>query len=76
MIMLQEYYEECEKREKEGLPPIPLKAQEVQEIANAFENGSGNIELLNLIENKVSPGVDEAAYVKASWLTNHSTEIN
>ena len=72
--MLQEYYEECEKREKEGLPPIPLKAQEVQEIANAFENGSGNIELLNLIENEVSPGVDEAAYVKAAFLKDLASE--
>ena len=74
LIMLQEYYEECEKREKEGLPPIPLKAQEVQEIANAFENGSGNIELLNLIENEVSPGVDEAAYVKAAFLKDLASE--
>ena len=72
--MLQKYYEECEKREKEGLPPIPLKAQEVQEIANAFENGSGNIELLNLIENEVSPGVDEAAYVKAAFLKDLASE--
>ena len=49
MIMLQKYYEERDKRKKEGLPPIPLKAQEVQEIANAFENGSEDSELLGLI---------------------------
>ena len=37
-------------------------------IDNAFENSSGSSELLNLIENEVSPGVDEAAYVKAAFL--------
>ena len=68
MIMLQGYYDEGKKREKDGLPPLPLTAQEVQEIANAFENSSGSSELLNLIENEVSPGVDEAAYVKAAFL--------
>ena len=68
--MLQGYYDESKKREKDGLPPLPLTAQEVQEIANAFESSSGNVELLNLIENEVSPGVDEAAYVKATWLSS------
>ena len=74
MIMLQKYYEERDKRKKEGLPPIPLKAQEVQEIANAFENGSEDSELLGLIENQVSPGVDEAAYVKAAFLKDLALE--
>ncbi len=74
MIMLQRYYEECSKRKKEGLPPVPLKAQEVQEIANAFENGSDDSELLVLIENQVSPGVDEAAYVKAAFLKDLALE--
>ena len=45
MIMLQGYYDEGKKREKDGLPPLPLTAQEVQEIANAFESSSGNVEL-------------------------------
>ena len=72
--MLQGYYEESKKREKDGLPPLPLTAQEVQEIANAFESSSGNVELLNLIENEVSPGVDEAAYVKAAFLKDLALE--
>ena len=74
MIMLQGYYDESKKREKDGLPPLPLTAQEVQEIANAFESSSGNVELLNLIENEVSPGVDEAAYVKAAFLKDLALE--
>ena len=72
--MLQGYYDESKKREKDGLPPLPLTAQEVQEIANAFESSSGNVELLNLIENEVSPGVDEAAYVKAAFLKDLALE--
>ena len=46
MIMLQGYYDEREKRKKDGLPSVPLSAQEVQEIANAFESSSGNACLL------------------------------
>ena len=72
--MLQGYYDESKKRDKDGLPPLPLTAQEVQEIANAFESSSGNVELLNLIENEVSPGVDEAAYVKAAFLKDLALE--
>ena len=74
MIMLQGYYDEREKRKKDGLPSIPLSAQEVQEIANAFENSSGNAELLNLIENEVSPGVDEAAYVCLLYTSDAADE--
>ena len=72
--MLEGYYKDKAEREKEGLPPLPLSAEQVQSIAEAFENGNGNEELLSLLENEVPPGVDEAAYVKAAFLKDIALE--
>ena len=65
--MLKEYYKDREKRRELGLPPLPLKAEQVQAIADIFEKGEGSDELLMLLENEVPPGVDEAANVKAAF---------
>ena len=70
--MLKEYYKDREKRRELGLPPLPLKAEQVQAIANMFESGEGSNELLTLLENEVPPGVDEAADVKAAFLKDLS----
>ena len=72
--MLEGYYKEKENRREEGLPPLPLNAEQVQSIADIFEKGQGNQELLNLLENEVPPGVDEAAYVKAAFLKDLALE--
>ena len=56
--MLEGYYKEKIAREEQGLPPLPLNAEQVQEIANVFEQGKGSNDLLNLLENEVPPGVD------------------
>ena len=72
--MLEGYNKEKENRRKEGLPPLPLNAEQVQSIADIFEKGQGNQELLNLLENEVPPGVDEAAYVKAAFLKDLALE--
>ena len=72
--MLEGYYKEKIAREEQGLPPLPLNAEQVQEIANVFEQGKGSNDLLNLLENEVPPGVDEAAYVKAAFLKDIATE--
>ena len=72
--MLEGYYKEKIAREEQGLPPLPLNAEQVQEIANVFEQGKGSNDLLDLLENEVPPGVDEAAYVKAAFLKDIATE--
>ena len=59
--MLEEYYKEKEKRREQGLPALPLNAEQVQAIADLFESGEGSDELLILLENEVPPGVHEAA---------------
>ena len=72
--MLEGYYKEKKNRREEGLPPLPLNAEQVQSIADLFEKGQGSQELLDLLENQVPPGVDEAAYVKAAFLKDLALE--
>ena len=72
--MLEGYYKEKEKRSEQGLPSLPVNAEQVQAIADLFESGKGSDELLILLENEVPPGVDEAAYVKAAFLKDIALE--
>ncbi len=68
--MLDSYHSHVEDRAKEGIPPKPLSATqtaELVELLKAPESGTED-ELLDLISNRVPAGVDEAAYVKASFL--------
>ena len=39
--MLEGYYKEKENRREDGLPPLPLNAEQVQSIADLFEKGQG-----------------------------------
>ena len=60
--MLKEYYKDREKRRELGLPPLPLKAEQVQAVADMFESGEGSDELLTLLENEIPPLLDRADY--------------
>jgi aconitate hydratase 2/2-methylisocitrate dehydratase len=55
---------------KIGLPPLPLTPPEIEEVCMNLEKpGPGQAGLLlGLLENRVSPGVDPSAKVKAEWL--------
>jgi len=69
--MLDSYLEKAGEREKAALPPLPLTAEDVEEICRFLENpGSEETKFFRwLLENRVPPGVDPAAKVKAEWLT-------
>lgn len=68
--MLQAYVEHVAERAAIGVPPLPLSAKQTAELielikaAPASEDGF----LLDLLTNRVPPGVDDAAKVKASFL--------
>jgi len=68
--MLEAYLKHVEERKKLGIPPLPLSKEEAIEVCEALKRGAGEQEefLLNLLEHRVSPGVDEAAKVKADFL--------
>ncbi len=69
--MLEAYREHVEERSAEGVPPKPLDAQQTAELVELLKNPPAGEEetLLDLITNRVPPGVDEAAYVKAGFLS-------
>ncbi len=69
--MLADYRRHLEERTAEGIPPKPLTPEWTQEVVEALKSPpSGEEEFLrDLISNRVPPGVDEAAYIKAGFLT-------
>eukprot|EP00586_Coscinodiscus_wailesii_P003091 CAMPEP_0172490916 /NCGR_PEP_ID=MMETSP1066-20121228/21538_1 /TAXON_ID=671091 /ORGANISM="Coscinodiscus wailesii, Strain CCMP2513" /LENGTH=910 /DNA_ID=CAMNT_0013259649 /DNA_START=50 /DNA_END=2782 /DNA_ORIENTATION=- len=53
-----------------GVAPLPLSAAQVSDLLKELKNDSAESEkLVELLSERVPPGVDEAAYVKASYLT-------
>ena len=68
--MLETYFAKAEERKTKGVPPLPLTPAEVEEVCRGLENSTGDQAALfrGLLENRVSPGVDPAAEVKARWL--------
>ena len=69
--MLESYRKHVAERAAEGVPPQPLLAEQVAglvELLKAPPAGEEDV-LLDLITNRVPPGVDEAAYVKAGFLS-------
>jgi aconitate hydratase 2/2-methylisocitrate dehydratase len=64
------YQAHVEERAKEGVPPLALDKEQTEEVIELLKNppaGKEN-ELLELITNRVNPGVDPAAQVKAEFL--------
>ena len=70
--MLEEYRKHIEERANEGLPPLPLSADQVAALVELLKNPPAGEEksLVELLTHRVPPGVDEAAYVKAAFLAD------
>jgi aconitate hydratase 2 / 2-methylisocitrate dehydratase len=68
--MLDSYFEMEKERAKAGLPPLALTPAEVEEVCKGLETAEGEkgASLRGLLENRVAPGVDPSAKVKAEWL--------
>ncbi|AMD01079.1 bifunctional aconitate hydratase 2/2-methylisocitrate dehydratase [Halomonas chromatireducens] len=69
--MLEAYRQHVEERAAEGVPPKPLNAEQVAALVELLKSPPAGEEefVLDLLTNRVPPGVDEAAYVKAGFLT-------
>lgn len=69
--MLEAYREHVAEREALGIPPKPLNAEQTAALVDLLKNPPAGEEdtLVYLLENRIPPGVDEAAYVKAAFLT-------
>lgn len=68
MSFFEEYQEQVKQRAKQNVPPLPLTKEQVSEVIALLKKGERQEELVELISNRVSPGVDEAAKVKAAFL--------
>jgi len=69
--MLQAYREHAAERAALGIPPLPLDAKQTAELIELIKNPPQGEEafLLDLLTHRVPPGVDDAAKVKASFLS-------
>ena len=69
--MLQAYREHAAERAAMGIPPLPLDAKQTAELIELIKNPPQGEEafLLDLLTHRVPPGVDDAAKVKASFLS-------
>ena len=69
--MLEAYRQHVEERATQGIPPKPLSPEQVADLVELLKNPPAGEEatLLELISDRVPPGVDEAAYVKAGFLS-------
>ncbi|MFI3247191.1 MAG: aconitate hydratase B, partial [Ferrimonas sp.] len=68
--MLEAYREHVAERAAQGIVAKPLDAQQTAELIELLKTppAGESAFLLDLLENRIPPGVDEAAYVKASFL--------
>jgi aconitate hydratase 2/2-methylisocitrate dehydratase len=69
--MLEEYRKHAEERANLGIPPLPLNAEQTSQLCELLKNPPQGEEetLMMLLRDRIPPGVDEAAYVKAGFLT-------
>ena len=71
ITMLNAYSKLAAEREAQGVPALPLTAEQTKDLTELLENPPTDQKqfLLQLLSDRIPPGVDEAAYVKATWLS-------
>ena len=69
--MLESYRQHAAERAAMGIPPLPLSAAQTSELCELLKNPPVGEEeaLVEMLRDRVPPGVDGAAYVKAGFLT-------
>jgi aconitate hydratase 2 / 2-methylisocitrate dehydratase len=70
--MLNAYREHAAARTALGLPPLPLNTEQTAALVDLLKTPPAGEEqmLVDLLENRVPAGVDQAAYVKAAFLAD------
>ncbi|MBW1878339.1 MAG: bifunctional aconitate hydratase 2/2-methylisocitrate dehydratase [Deltaproteobacteria bacterium] len=68
--MIDAYNKHVAERETPGIPPLPLNPEQTEALCGLLESPPAGQEafLLDLLENRIAPGVDPAAKVKAAFL--------
>ncbi len=70
--MLESYREHVEQRAAQGIPPLPLDAEQTAALVELLKAPPAGEEtfLVELLTHRVPAGVDQAAYVKAAFLAD------
>ena len=70
--MLTEYRKHEEERRSLGMPPLALNAEQVADLVELIKKPPAGEEelILDLFTNRIPAGVDQAAYVKAAFLSD------
>jgi len=67
--MLNAYRQDAQKRQALHLPPLPVIPEQCRQIVKSLERGDGDDQfLLDLLANRIEPGVSKSAQIKATWL--------
>ena len=68
--MIEAYLKHEEERNAQGIPALPLTPEQTTDLCKLLENPPAGKEefLVHLLKERVSPGVDPAAEVKAGFL--------
>lgn len=69
--MLAEYQRHTQERGELGIPPLPLNVEQTSQLCELLKNPPAGKEelLLHLLRDRIPPGVDQSAYIKAGFLT-------
>ncbi|MSQ80991.1 MAG: aconitate hydratase B, partial [Candidatus Methylopumilus sp.] len=70
--MIEDYRKEAADRLKEDLPPLALTAKQTAELVTLLKspNTKDTNTLMELFCHRIPSGVDQAAYIKAAYLTD------
>ena len=68
--MIETYFKHEQERQQQGIPPLPLTPEQTAKVCQFLQEPTANQEqlYLHLLKQRVAPGVDPAAKVKAEWL--------
>ena len=75
--MLKTYHQHVAERQAQGFPPLPQDAKQTHELTKLLEESAKPTNkdfILDLLKNRIPPGVDKASYIKANWLNSIAQE--
>ncbi|MFT7824720.1 MAG: bifunctional aconitate hydratase 2/2-methylisocitrate dehydratase [Sulfurimonas sp.] len=72
MALIEEYKAHTAERAELGVPPLPLTAEQVAELVELLKTSpiADQEYAMDMFENRVPAGVDDASYVKAAFLND------
>ena len=72
MSLIADYRAHTEERLQDGgLPPLALTADQTAQLVEVLKADTADADYaVELFKNKINPGVDDAAYVKAAFLND------